>query len=126
LRRVGDVSFGGWQRILVLSLLSTFVIMPRFIPTLRAQQESAREEGSRKVLSRVVPEYPELARRMKITGTVKIQLTVAPNGTVKDTKIVGGHPLLANAVIEAVLKWRFEALAQSTTETLEFRFEPTQ
>ncbi|MFZ3341339.1 MAG: energy transducer TonB [Terriglobales bacterium] len=123
---MGDVSFGGWQRILVLSLLSTFVIMPRFAPTLRAQQESIPAEGSRKILKKVVPEYPELARRMKIAGSVKVQLTIAPNGTVKDTKIIGGHPLLANAVIDAVPRWRFETLAQSTTETLEFRFEPVQ
>jgi TonB family protein len=107
-------------------MLSIGVLLPGFAPTLRAQQESAREEGSRKVQSKVAPVYPDLARRMKISGTVKVQLTVAPNGTVKDTTVVGGHPLLANAVIDAVRKWRFEARPQATTETLEFRFDPTQ
>jgi TonB family protein len=63
---------------------------------------------------------------MKISGIVKVQLAVAPNGTVKDTKIMGGHPLLANAVIDAVSKWHFEARPQASTETLEFRFDPTQ
>lgn len=120
------MSFGGWRRVLVLSLLSIAVIAPGFAPRLRAQQEGPREEGGRKVVSRVEPTYPDLARRMKIAGAVKVQLTVAPNGTVKETKVLGGHPLLANAVVEAVRKWRFEAHPQSTTETLEFRFEPTQ
>lgn len=120
------MSFRGWQRVLALSTLSIAVLAPGFAPTLLAQQESAREEGSRKVLSRVAPVYPDLARRMKISGAVKIQAMVAPNGTVKDTNVVGGHPLLANAVIDAVRKWRFETRSQATTETLEFRFDPTQ
>lgn len=120
------VSFRSWQRFLVLSLLSIAILTPGLAPQLRAQQESPREEGSRKVQSKVAPVYPDLARRMKISGTVKVQITVAPNGTVKDITVVGGHPLLANAVIDAVRKWRFEARPQATTETLEFRFDPTQ
>jgi len=110
----------------MLSLLSMAILTPDFAPMLRAQQESAREEGSRKVLNRIEPVYPDLARRMKISGAVKIQAVVAPNGTVKDISVVGGHPLLANAVIDAVRKWRFETRPQATTETKEFRFDPTQ
>lgn len=120
------MSFRGWQRVPLMSLFSIALLTAIFAPTMRGQQESTREDGSRKVQSRVAPAYPDLARRMKIAGTVKVQLTVAPNGAVKDTKVMGGHPLLANAVIEAVRKWRFEAHSQTTTETLEFRFETNQ
>jgi len=81
---------------------------------------------SRKTKYKTQPEYPELARRMKITGVVKIQITVAANGQVKDTKVVGGHPVLANAVVDAVRKWRYEARPQESTETVEFRFDPNQ
>ena len=120
------MSFCGWQRVLVLSLLSIAIITPGFAPRLRAQQESPREESSRKVQNKVAPIYPDLARRMQISGAVKVEVTVAPNGTVKETKVVGGHPVLANAVIDAVRKWHYEARPQSTTETLEFRFDPSQ
>jgi TonB family protein len=120
------VSFRNSQRILMLSLLSITMLTPGLAPELRAQQESTREEGSRKVQSKVAPVYPDLARRMKISGAVKVLLMVAPNGAVKDTTVVGGHPLLANAVIDAVRKWRFEARPQASTETLEFRFDPMQ
>lgn len=120
------MSFRGWQRALVLSLLSIAVFTAGFAPRLGAQQESTRDESSRKVQTKVAPVYPDLARRMKISGAVKVQVTVAPNGTVKDTKVVGGHPLLANAVIDAVRKWHYEARPQASTETLEFRFDPTQ
>jgi len=76
--------------------------------------------------SKVEPMYPELARRMRLSGIVKVQLTVAPNGVVKDAKLVGGHPLLGDAVLQAVKKWRYEAGPQETTENLQFRFDPNQ
>jgi TonB family protein len=83
-----------------------------------------QEEISRKVKDKVAPEYPELARRMKITGVVKIQITVAPNGTVKNIKLVGGHPILANVAMETIKKWRYEPASVETTGIVEFRFEP--
>jgi len=76
--------------------------------------------------AKVEPVYPELAKRMGIRGVVKVKITVAPNGTVKDERLVGGHPLLANAVLEAVKKWRYEACPQETTENLEFHFGPDE
>lgn len=85
----------------------------------------AQDELPRKVKSRVAPVYPALARQMNISGVVKVQITVAPNGTVKTTKLVGGHPLLANAAIDAVKKWRFENGAEDTTGIVEFKFDPS-
>jgi TonB family protein len=86
----------------------------------------AQEEINRKVKSKVQPSYPELARRMNISGVVKLQVVVAPNGTVKNTKVVGGHPLLATAATDAIKKWRFEAAAEETTGLVEFRFNPLE
>ena len=82
------------------------------------------QETIRKTKSKVEPMYPELARRMRISGVVRIDVTVAANGTVKDARLVGGHPVLANSVLDAVKKWRFEPGPQETTESLEFRFDP--
>jgi protein TonB len=85
----------------------------------------AQEEISRKVKTKVSPAYPDLARRMSISGVVKVQVVVAPNGSVKSTKVVGGHPLLVNAAVDAVKKWRFEAASEETTGVVEFKFDPT-
>ena len=84
----------------------------------------AQEELSRKVKTKVAPGYPELARRMSISGVVKVQIVVAPNGSVKSTKVVGGHPLLVNAAVDAVKKWRFDAASEETTGVVEFKFDP--
>jgi TonB family protein len=74
----------------------------------------------------VQPEYPELARKMNITGTVKVQIVVLPNGSVKEAKVVGGHPVLASAALEAVKKWRFEPASSESTGVVDFKFEPHQ
>jgi len=86
-------------------------------------QQGGQEEISRKVKNKVAPLYPDLARKMSITGTVKVEIVVSPNGTVKEARIVGGHPVLANASLEAVKKWRFEPAAEETTGMVNFRFE---
>ena len=51
-----------------------------------------QEEINRKVKIRTAAIYPELARRMSITGVVKVQITVATNGVVKNVKAGGGTP----------------------------------
>jgi TonB family protein len=85
---------------------------------------SAQGELSRKVKNKVAPTYPELARRMNISGTVKVLVVVAPNGELKDSKVVGGNPILVNAAMDALKKWKFEPAAEESTGTVEFKFQP--
>ncbi|HZP16344.1 MAG TPA: energy transducer TonB [Terriglobales bacterium] len=83
------------------------------------------EDGmERKVKTKVAAVYPEIARKMGLSGSVKLELVIAPNGTVKETKVIGGHPILVNAAVDAVKKWKFETGAADSTGTVEFRFEP--
>lgn len=79
---------------------------------------------SRKVKSKINPTYPDLARKMAISGVVKVEVVVAPNGSVKSTKVLGGHPLLVDAAVDAVRKWKFEAASEETTGVVEFKFQP--
>jgi TonB family protein len=64
---------------------------------------------SRAVKSRVPPVYPEIAKRMRITGEVQLEATVDAKGKVKDVKPVSGNHVLAAAAQDAVRQWRFEA-----------------
>lgn len=76
----------------------------------------------RKVVTRVTPVVPELARKMHIQGTVKLEAVVRPNGTVKSTHLLGGNPVLAEAATDAVTKWKFEPAPSETTETVHLSF----
>jgi len=87
-------------------------------------QQAQSEEIVRRAKSKVWPSYPDLARKMNIAGTVKIQVVVTPNGTVKDAHVVGGHPVLANAALDAAKKWRFEPAAGESSGVIDFKFEP--
>jgi len=65
----------------------------------------------------------EIARRMSIAGTVKVEVVVAANGSVKSSKVVGGHPVLATAALDAVKKWKFEPASEETTGIVGIQFQ---
>lgn len=87
-------------------------------------QETSTEVNKRKVRTRVVPDYPALARQMNATGKVKIEATISADGRVTATKPVGGSPILVAAAEDALKKWRFEPGPKETVEVIEFDFSP--
>jgi TonB family protein len=81
-------------------------------------------ESGRPLVRSMEPEYPTLAERMKLSGTVQVQAVVKPDGTVKAVNIVGGHPLLAAAVATAVMQWKYQPAQKETVEVVKFTFAP--
>lgn len=110
-RRAAAVLFTALTLVMLCTPVSTW-----------AQNENS--EILRRAKTKVQPAYPELARKMNITGTVKVEVVVAPNGTVKEARVVGGHPVLANAALDAARHWRFEAAPGESTGVIDFKFEP--
>ena len=98
-----------------VALLAVFKCLPAM----------GQEQLTRKVKTRVAPVYPDIARRMNITGTVRVVVVVSSNGTVKSTKLVGGHPILVNAAMNALKKWKFEPASDESTGLVEFKFQPS-
>ena len=77
----------------------------------------------RKIKSQVVPVWPELAKKMNVKGTVKVEVVITPAGTVKSAKALGGHPLLIDSALDAVKKCKFEPAATETTQIVNFNFK---
>ena len=69
-------------------------------------------------------EQPGEAVYFIVSGTVKVQVLIAPDGRVKDVKVIGGHPLFVDATIEALKKWKYMPSNAEATATLEFNFHP--
>ena len=88
-----------------------------------ASAQTSVEEGKRKVKNKVAPQVPDLARRMNITGKVKIEVVIAPDGHVKTSRAVGGHPVLVQSCLDAVKDWKFEPAPEETTQMIEFEFK---
>jgi TonB family protein len=80
------------------------------------------QEG-RKVLIHPQPVYPDLAKEMALRGTVRIEVMIGADGEIKSRKVLGGHPILAQAAIDALRKWKYAPGVESTV-TLEFAFKP--
>jgi TonB family protein len=70
----------------------------------------------------VTPLVPELAKKLNLTGTVRIEVTIAPDGNVKRSRVIGGHPVLAMAAQSAADKSTFEPGPTETSEIIEFKF----
>lgn len=87
------------------------------VPGLPAQE-------NRKALANPTPTYPETARRFRLSGVVKVQVLIAPDGQIKDVKVIGGHPLLVNAVQDALRNWKYAPASGETMVSLEFSFHP--
>jgi len=85
-------------------------------------QSGSTDEGKRKVKSKVTPAYPELARRMNVVGKAKIEVIITPDGRVKSTRAVGGHPLLVQSCLDAVKEWKFVAAPEESTQLVECEF----
>lgn len=82
-----------------------------------------KDHGGRKVKTSVKPAYPDVARQMHITGTVRLEATVGPDGKVRDTRVVGGSPMLAQEATNAVRKWKYEEAPKETVETVEVVYQ---
>lgn len=82
----------------------------------------AQSEERRPVKHLVTPNVPELARKLNLSGTVRVEVTIAPDGTVRRTRVVGGHPVLAVEAERAAQKSTFEPGPKETTETIDFKF----
>lgn len=107
------------MRYLVTITISLMLLGAPLGSLLLAQDAQA---SSRKIVSKAVPVYPDLARRMNLEGAVKLQVTVAPNGIAKNIEVMGGNPLLVKAAEDAVYKFRWVAAAQESKELIEIRF----
>jgi TonB family protein len=79
-------------------------------------------EEKRAVKHLVAPSMPELARKLNLSGTVRVEITIAPDGSVKRTRVVGGHPVLAVEAERAAQRSTFEPGPKETTEVIDFKF----
>lgn len=111
-------SIGKWVCLALLCALNSVALNSQAVPI---QEDSA---GARKITARVTPQYPALCRTLKISGIVKVDAVVAPNGTVKSVEVKGGHPVLAEAAQNAVRQWKWEPASHETHESIELRFNP--
>ena len=105
-----------WTR-LAMSVAAVALLAPG-----ASAQQSNTDDGKRKIKAKTSPSYPELARRMNVSGKVKIEIIITPDGHVRSSRVIGGHPLLVQSCQDAVKEWKFFPAPEETTQIIEFDF----
>ena len=83
-------------------------------------------DTTRTATKKVKPVYPEMARKVRLAGTVKLTVLITPQGKVKSVEVIGGHPVLVVAATEAARQWQFATAQKESTEILVFEFSGIQ
>jgi TonB family protein len=84
----------------------------------------ARAADTRAVKTRVTPVYPEIAKRIRVSGMVQLTVTVDAQGKVTDVQPLSGNRVLSAAAEEAVRNWRFEPGPSASTVVVTVNFVP--
>ena len=79
-------------------------------------------DQDRRLVRREEPEYPAIAAKMSLHGTVKLKIWINPDGTVRRLEYVGGHPLLAESALKAVKSWTYKPSSKESTTVVELKF----
>ena len=79
-------------------------------------------QDARTPVKQVRPAYPTLARQAHISGSVRVEVVIAPSGKVKSANVLGGHPLLAQTALEAAKQWQYAPAASESSATVVFNF----
>jgi TonB family protein len=77
----------------------------------------------RQLVTYVTPVYPDVLRQQGMGGIVRIRFTVAPRGDVHNAEVIGGNPILGEAAIAAVQRWKFTAASLSTVMEVSIPFD---
>jgi len=81
---------------------------PVAVPKVAAQKIRVSSGVAQGLLIRQVkPQYPALARQARVQGTVVLQAVIGKDGTVRNLRVVSGHPMLTTAAIDAVKQWLY-------------------
>ena len=83
---------------------------------LRADMRITSDDALKAVVKKVDPEYPPIAKQMRVTGKVTVDVTVDVDGSVADVKVTSGNALLTPTVLNSVKKWKFTPFMGSNGE----------
>jgi len=82
------------------------------------------QDSARKVVKKAPVPYPAILRSKGIGGVVKLKVFVKADGTVRDTEVLGGNPILAESAQKSVMQWKFSPASSETALELSVTFDP--
>lgn len=117
-RRRANIWCGFFRALSLVMLSALLTVLPL------ASQTRHPNTKERKLLARVEPEYPAPLKRLNIGGVVRVKTVIAPDGTVKNTTLLGGSPYLGQAAMMAIREWIYARAVSDETLTVTIEFDP--
>lgn len=102
------------------SFLGTFLLTVLLSWSAIAQAQ----DSARKVLKKAPVAYPSILKSKGIGGVVRLKVFVNPDGTVRDSEVLGGNPILAESAQRSVMQWKFSPASSETAIELSVTFDP--
>jgi TonB family protein len=84
---------------------------------------SQAQDNARKLLKKAPVPYPLILKSKGIGGTVRLKVFVKPDGTVRDTEVLGGNPILAESAQKSVMQWKFSPSSSETAIEISVVFD---
>lgn len=88
------------------------------------QAPGQAQDNARKLLKKAPVPYPLILKSKGIGGTVRLKVFVKPDGTVRDTEVIGGNPILAESAQKSVMQWKFSPSSSETAMEISVVFDP--
>jgi TonB family protein len=85
---------------------------------------SYAQDVTRKILKKVAVEYPLVLKMKGIGGTVRLKVFIKPDGSVRDTEVLGGSASLAESAQKSVSQWKFSPGNSETAMEVVVHFDP--
>ena len=93
--------------------IASIAIVVSFGPGIASADDLVRlseGEGRKLLVSKVDPEYPAMAKQMRLSGKVQVDCFVDTNGAVEKVQILNGNPLFSSSINNAMKKWKFKPM----------------
>lgn len=104
--------------------LKSCIVTLLFIAFLFWTPAGLAQNIERKISKKVPVAYPSILKSKGIGGIVRLKVFVKPDGSVRDTDILGGNPILAESAQKSVMQWKFSPASSETAIELSVTFDP--
>jgi len=84
------------------------------------------QDSARKIVKKVPVQYPLVLKMKGIGGTVRLKVYIKPDGSVRDTDVLGGSAILAESAQKSVSQWKFSPSSSETTMEVSVVFDPAK
>src|SRR5260221_14023466 len=82
------------------------------------------QDTARKILKKMPVLYLLVLKEKAIGGTVRLKVFIKPDGSVRDTEVLGGSAILAESAQKSVSQWKFSPGNSETSMEVVVRFDP--